>query len=113
METQMAVVVCDTCDGRFQSVPYADVTLVCNKSTQKWTYAYLCTGCGRRQVHDLYGELVLAFQSLGSPVLVTEDPNFSLPRGDYSSETPPIDEVDLADFIASLNTHDYLASYAL
>jgi len=103
----MAIVNCDTCDNPRIVVPYTKITLVCNETTQAWSYTYLCNGCGRRQVFPLDAELVMAMQSVGTKTLVTSNPDLS-----YRPYGPVIDQMDLSSFRASLNQHDHLAAYA-
>lgn len=107
MNDRMALVNCDTCEVANNEVPCKDITLVCNQTTQTWTYTYLCDGCHRRQVFPCSNHLVSAMQNSGATTLVTQNPVLSKrPWG------PPLDNVDLASFRASLNQHDHLAAYA-
>lgn len=82
-----------------------DIVVIYNSSYVDYTYAF--THCGVRQVNALIPDDAVLLLRAKAQFMETSKPKFSPRLGGE-----PINEIDLADFVASLNIHDHLAAYA-
>lgn len=96
-------VTCEHCGNVL--VSGKEIAVIYNSSYVDYTYAFM--HCGVRQVDALSPDDAVLLLRAKAQFIETSKPKFSHRVGGE-----PIDEIDLADFRASLNMHDHLAAYA-